>query len=605
MLSFRLRLFVGLKRLATAMLLCACVRGETPPPWTLVQNEHFEIYSQAGDQPARSTLIWFEQLHKFFSQSGIDLEAELPVRIIGFRSEKEYDAHRLRPASDAYYVGTETRDYIVLPALGGDVMRVAAHEYAHLVLHAAELHFPPWLAEGLAEFFSTIRIGEHGCELGSDLPTHSSVLNRRPWIPLSTLLALPEGSSSRADREYAELFYAESWKLTQMLVLSAEYRSGFHQLATEMVSGIPSANALTTVYNKSLDTILRDLHAWANTRDLKPLTLPGVTAGEISVKVSPLSSFACRSMLADLLFASGKLDEAEARYSELAQEAPQNPNILAALGALALSKGDRESARQRLNRAIQLGTDDARLCYRYALLADQMGLNGDDIQAALERAVALRPGFDDARYKLALLENNGGHFEAALDQFRQMRSLPSARAYGYWSAVAYALDEVGKHEEAKAAARHAAEHATTPDERARAAQLEYMAQTEVRVGFAHDASGRAQLVTTRVPRGTSDWNPFIEPGDHIRRADGQLESIQCKDNSVTGVSIHTQSQVLRLSIPDPFHVQMRNAPPQFTCGPQTPVSVSVEFAIVEKQGTDVDGTLRGMEFGKDERTPDR
>ncbi len=585
-----------LNRLAMLALLCACARAEWASTWTLAQSQHFEVYSQAGGETARSALVWFEQLRAFFQQAGLNFDDRSRVRVIGFRSTKEYNLYRLRASSDAYYVGTESRDYIVMPTLAADHFRVAAHEYAHAMLHAAGLKFPPWLAEGLAEFFSTIRISGQGCELGAELPAHLQVLERRGWIPLGDLIAVPEKSPFLENRENASLFYAESWELTDMLVLSPNYAPRFHDLISALASGISGAEVLTSVYGKPLDTIVRDMQVWAGRRNSQPVRLRGVTVANAEVKTSELSPFASRFLIAEFLFNAGELDRAEALYGDLAREAPENGDVLAALGTIALSKGDRENGRQHWSRALQMGVDDAPLCFRYAILAEEAGMAADEIRPALERAVELKPSFDDARYKLALLENNAGHYEAALTQFHAMGSVAARRAYAYWSAIAYALEELGKREEAQAAAQRAAKHATTSSERANALQIAYIAQTDLAVQFTRDANGRTQLVTTRVSHGTSDWNPFIEPGDQIRSAEGQLRSIECGDNKVTGVSIEAGNEQLRLSIPDPLHVLMRNAPAQFTCGAQASNPVVVQFAVSKTPGSNIDGTLRGMKF---------
>ena len=133
-------------------------RGASNKQWTLVRSPHFEVYSQAGERDGRSALLWLEQLRAFFvrtsaAQAGPDLESHRPVRVIGFQSAKEYAAFRLQPAADAYFVGGEAIDYIVMPRLGPEEFGVAAHEYAHLVLHSLRLRLAPWLAEGVAEFF--------------------------------------------------------------------------------------------------------------------------------------------------------------------------------------------------------------------------------------------------------------------------------------------------------------------------------------------------------------------------------------------------------------------------------------------------------------------
>src|SRR5260370_5093948 len=179
-------------------LLCLSADALPAPGWRLTKSPHLEVYSQADDAAARSTLLWFEQLGAFFlQQTQQQFDSESPVRVIGFRSASEYQPYRLRPTSDGYFVGTGSRAYIVMVTMGASEFRVAAHEYAHLVLRANGLQLPPWLNEGLAEFFSTIHIDERGVTLGGELPSHTSLLRRSPWMPLSELVALPDDSPLR------------------------------------------------------------------------------------------------------------------------------------------------------------------------------------------------------------------------------------------------------------------------------------------------------------------------------------------------------------------------------------------------------------------------
>ncbi|HTA72497.1 MAG TPA: hypothetical protein VK776_29665 [Bryobacteraceae bacterium] len=560
--------------------------------WRLTRSDHFEVYSQSSDASARSALVWFEQLRGFFlQQTGLTLDHLPAARVIAFGSAKEYEPYRLHSAS-AYYVGAESQDYIVMPGLGAGEFRIAAHEYAHLILHASGLRYPAWLKEGLAEFFSTVRVGEQSSELGGDLPARSQILRRRTWMPLPELLALPEESAWPDDRENVELFYAQSWALTDMLFLSAEYGPRFHELVTALNFGEPGLGTFTKVYGKPIDQITHDLHTWLNGRGMPPIHLPGVAPSSTIVEVSDVSVFASRSLLADLLMATSELDRAEALYRDLEREAPRNADIAAALGTIALRRGDHDGARREWKQAVEAGVTDANLCYRYSVLAGMAGLANDEIRPALERAVALRPDFDDARYMLALLEKNSSHYEAAVDQLHAMRRVAPARQYDYWIIMSDALNELERRNEAKEAADRAARYAANPSERALAAQLAYMAQTDLAVQLSHDSSGREQMVATRVPH-ASDWNPFIEAGDDIRRVQGTVKEIDCGDK-VTRFVVDAGGARLRLAIEDPSRVRMRNAPAEFVCGPQEPHHVLVDYAVSKKKGTD--GTIRGMDF---------
>src|SRR5258708_21412213 len=250
----------GSFRLALIGILCIGANARPGTSWKLARSDHFEVYSDAGPDTARSALTCFEQIRAFVEQQPIlPLANRPPVRVVGFRSLKQYQPYRLRSTSDAYYVGTESRNYIVMGTLGAGEFRTAAHEYAHAIVHASGLQLPPWLNEGLAEFFSTVRVRERGSNLGGDLPTRSQTLRSHSWIPVSELLALPADSPQRDDPEQAALFYAESWALTEMLLLSPDYAPRFRELIASITAGVPSGQALTTVHSRPLEAIFHDV----------------------------------------------------------------------------------------------------------------------------------------------------------------------------------------------------------------------------------------------------------------------------------------------------------------------------------------------------------
>ena len=579
--------------LAFAAMLGPCV-GAPPIAWKLTRTEHFEVYSQIDENRTRRLLTWLEQLRLFFlDQSIVKLDQVPPVRLILFASSNEYEPFRVRALSDGHYAGSDNRRYIAMFA-GADEHRIAAHEFAHVALNSSATSFPPCLSEGLAEFFSTVHIDENGSEIGAEPASHARTLSRPSWISLPELLALRENSAWRADRDGAELFYAESWALAHMLALSPDYGPRFQSLLDAMRAGAPASDAIASTYGRPADEIERDLHAWIGRRTVKSLRAAGVAAPTLIARTSDLSDFAARSVLADMLAAAGELDRAEALLRDLARETPEDARISAALGTVALNKGDSGTARKEWKHAITQGLSDPDICYRYALLLDAAELPPDEIRSALERAVALRPGFDDARYKLALLHKNAGRYQAALDQLRAIHGVPPPRAFNYWSAMADALNELGKRDDAVDAARKAAQHAATADERAWAANLTYIAQTDLAVQFERDSDGRAHMVTTRVPhQSAEDWNPFVEAGDDMRSVSGLLREIDCSAGA-TRFRVDSDGAILTLVVPDPTRVRMRNAPEEFVCGPQERVAVQVQYAA-SKHG-DVDGLVRGIDF---------
>jgi hypothetical protein len=554
------------------------------PTWRVTRSEHFEIYSQTSDRRAREMLVWFEQLRAFFEQqAGEKPGSSSPVRVVVFASQQEYQPYRLRSTADAYYVGSGSQDYIVMGTDDPARFGLAAHEYAHLAMRTSGAELPPWLKEGLAELFATLHITTHGTELGGALPGRLRTLQTRAWMPLPDLLSLSEESHRSLERSAMDVFYAESWALTEMLALSPKYAPGFPKILNRPALDVAA--------------VTRDLHDWVNQRKFPSIQLPEVITPAVPVEVSDVSPLASRLLLAQVLLAAGEFDRAEPRFTSLAQEAPDSPDVSAGLGVIALHKGDSEAARRAWKHAIGQGITDAQLCYHYAILADEAGLPADDIRPALQRAITLEPHFDDAHYQLALLEKNAGHYETAIEQFRAMRTVPDKRAYAYWLAIADTYNELGRRDEAQSAARHASEQATNASERARAEEETYIAQTDLGVQFASDAAGHLQLVTTRTPHQQSDWNPFVEAADDIHRVQGTLREIDC--GQLTTIRVDDSGKLITLAIPDLQHVRMRHAPADFVCGPQPPgTAVTVDYARAQNgtlNGTTA-GIVRGMDF---------
>jgi tetratricopeptide (TPR) repeat protein len=561
----------------------ACAQaGREPAGWALVTSAHFRVYSDAGEENARALAGGLERLHAFFvRQIGLSPPAQREVRVICFASEQEYAQYRTRRGAGAYFVGAENRDYIVLPAPRRGELRFAAHEYAHVLMHSGGWRLPEWIAEGLSDVVSTVQLRDRSSMIGGDLPERSPVLRSETWFSLPELFAFRLDGSPGSEAKTG-LFYAESWALADLLLLSPAYSSRFPEFLGKLSSGVPAEAALAAVYGTGLDGILRDLRARL-TRNAPGVPLPAVTAGA-EVSVEALSSTATRAMLADLRFATGETELAAAMYRDLLEERPSDPEIHAALGAIALQRGDSAAAAAEWKRAIDLGITDAALCYRYATLADVRNLPA---RGALERAIELRPDFDDARFKLALIENNSDHPEAAVAQLRAMKEVAPARAFAWWSALANALLELNRRAEAKSAAIQAQAHAATGEERDHATQLVWLAETELTV----EIEG-GKFHTVRVPVGGAARNPFIEPGDRAQRVEATLREVECAENGGIRLVVDTARGALTLGIPDPTRVEIRNAGGvafEFTCGPQEGRRVLVEYAAASL-------VLRGLEL---------
>ena len=275
--------------------LCTCAAAE--PAWTRSSNADFEIWSDAGPRAVNSTLAWFEQL-RAFSREHLGV-APARVTIVLFHWADEYTAFRPIPEASAFCASSGGRHYIVM---FDDPMRAsatAAHEYAHILMHAGSVHLPRWFSEGLAEIYSTLRIGPRSSTIGGDLPPRSAQLSSGPWMPLPELLAVRDEPGDQL------VFYAQSWALTRMLMFSPDYAPRFPALALALASGTPSERALTETYGKTAAIIARDLQAWAVPNRFRGVSLGGIRSAPCVVTTVSPTDFERQRLMADILFASG------------------------------------------------------------------------------------------------------------------------------------------------------------------------------------------------------------------------------------------------------------------------------------------------------------
>jgi hypothetical protein len=150
--------------------------------WTRLTSSNFELYTTAGEKKGREAILYFEQVRGVFNKllkSG--LRPGPPVRIIAFRSEKEYKPYRINEFATAYYHGGGAgREYIVMSNIGEESYPVAIHEFTHLIVqHAGGPPMPIWLNEGLAEVYSTLKPFGKQVRLGDPIPGRLYELRER------------------------------------------------------------------------------------------------------------------------------------------------------------------------------------------------------------------------------------------------------------------------------------------------------------------------------------------------------------------------------------------------------------------------------------------
>jgi hypothetical protein len=113
-----------------------------------------------------------------------------------------------------YLHGAGYSTIVVSPGWNEDgAQRVIFHEYIHHLTRVNGEDPPLWYAEGIAEFFSTIKEEGNQLSLGLPISQHVAYLRKNPLVPLGTLFDLDRHASDYNETDRVGIFYAQSWAL--------------------------------------------------------------------------------------------------------------------------------------------------------------------------------------------------------------------------------------------------------------------------------------------------------------------------------------------------------------------------------------------------------
>lgn len=444
------------------MLLSIATRplvGETR--WVKVTTPHFELYTTGNEKDAREATIYFEHVRSFFLQAGIVKRIpETPVRIIAFHSQKEYEPYQIRDFSPAYFQQGQSGDCIVMQSPTPDLYPAAVHEYTHLVVKHTKLNIPLWLNEGIADLFSSLRREGKKTLVGLQLPSRVGSLTKSDWMELPALFAVQHGSPEYNEQGQVDIFYAQSWLLAHMLMLSEKYGPQFPDFLSALTKGMPAEICFRKIYDKSLEVVQQDLRDYFEAIGIR-IARYNVNLGKdrVEPEVSEIPARESDLVLADLLIATGKLSEARAIAAQLVTQNPKNADVETMLGYLSLQERNAKEALSHFAKAAQYGSRNPHMFYRFALLERQTGSKPDSVLALLQKAVELQPDYSDARLTLGLFAIEDRRWEEGLSALRSLPSVELDQAFRVYSAISFASLQTGNKAEARKAAELAKQHA--------------------------------------------------------------------------------------------------------------------------------------------------
>ncbi len=268
--------------------LCARVQAATEPSWLEIHSLHFTVITDAGEKRGREVALRFEQMRAVFTDllTKDRLHQSVPLTILALKNDKSY--YQIAPLRQGqpidvpgFFLPGEDQDFIVLNLFEDEPWRAVAHDFAYMLLN---YNYPPaqgWFDEGLAEYFSSIRVDNKQVEIGGDPElspstkedllgnqhdTHpakslTELLGAQVWLSLPDLFSMKHDPSTRNEGTHHTLYYAESWIVMHYLLHEKKLPETGTYFNLVLNQHVPVEEAIQKAYGMSaaqLEQALKD-----------------------------------------------------------------------------------------------------------------------------------------------------------------------------------------------------------------------------------------------------------------------------------------------------------------------------------------------------------
>ncbi len=559
-------------------------------------SSNFEMYTTGGERSARDTLRYFEQVHSFFAQTMPHTVEKAPqVRIVAFNSQKEYEPYRINEFAVAYYQSSGDHDYIVMSHTGAETFPTAVHEYVHLVVRHSNLHLPPWLNEGIAELYSTLRPMGDKILVGVLVPGRHQALLQEKWVPLETIMGAGHDSPYYNEKSKAGSLYNEGWALTHMLALSPEYHAKFSQLLRSISDGTPSAVALEQAYGKPLNKIETDLLGYLRGGRFQGVLIPAkLEQSGDHLTAEPADEFNVKLLLAEINDRPSKEDATRKALEDLIAGNPKRPEAYVDLAYLDWRQKRSSEARENFGEAFDLGSRNPQMLWLYGRMAETHEA-ARSIQV-LGELVKQEPDRLDARLELASVQYRTHAAKDVLETLAPVKKVTPEDAPRLLTLLALANMEVGDREKARIAANQLKNVSTKLEDRDRADSILRFID--------NNASGSATGVASIPDRDAPPLLRYREPPPELQRPlvrrpsfAGKFVELQCGPQTKVVVDTPEGKKLLLIDDPTKLLVNGKNGETMdLTCGPQKAIQVRVEYDPAGSNRPGVDGVARAIHF---------
>ena len=427
-IQFKTLNFIRLVFAAAAILLVFPAFASARETWTSVRTKNFELIGNAAEPEIRSVARNLEQFREFFRQTfpQLNLNSPVPIRVVVFKDAESYQPFKpvradgsIDTAVAGYFAGGTDVRYITVSNAGktAAAFDTIYHEYVHFILNnnIERADLPPWLNEGLAEYFQTFRVeNETKIVLGEAKINHLRLLETESLIPFETFLKTDNFAVHNQGNHGRSVFYAESWALAHYLRHSAR-REQFDKFLDLLLQKKPLNEAFGKSFQVEPAALEKELKNYLAAKQFETKTVTINFPAIEQMQIAAVSEANGETALGDLLLHLNRVDQAAVRLEKAVALDAANASANAALGIARMQQKNFAEAEKYLEKAVRLGSNDflPPFYYAYVLSRADADPNGyvkyftlpraAKMRALLRRSIELNPNFADSYYLLATI----------------------------------------------------------------------------------------------------------------------------------------------------------------------------------------------------------
>jgi hypothetical protein len=513
--------------------------------WIALKSGPFEVFSNAGERPAREKLMYLEQFRETLRVITGKQEMRMvwPVHVLIFKNAADIPA-----VPKQFKLGRDARMAAITET--GGFSKEDLQELARLLLYENTNRLPADIEKGLIALVSTVQIDGPRITLGAPV----SEAERTPGWALMHLVTV--------NPEYAGRSSVMISNLEQSVDFEAACHNAFEKSAAQIrqqaEADLKAGNFATTSISG---------RALSMTRDFKP--------AQLGAEDIPIAR-------ADLLLATGHTTEARTAYKAI--HGPEGPEGIA---LMELDDQKDKEAKVALQEAIDGGSKSARAWLELGRLqseADELKKASElnprwgepyfqlaDLNAAvdkenleqravlLKKAASLDPRSSD--YWTALAKND----EAAKDFAEAQKAWSGAERAAASDEERERIQKVRLDVQAKRFDEEAAERKRIKDE-AEADLARVKAQSDAEIHAAENAARKKMNPNGAAPPKPQAWYEAPTAGSSV---EGVFARLDCLDQRARVVIQTADGKTMQLLMADPSQVSLGGGGEKtFSCGAQ-------------------------------------